>query len=135
MKDLDTRLEEISIWIEANRDVSPQDWVEVVWPEIKSQIKQCLADEGYMPPENAKKVQEMVNSMANLANDMAQLPTVQYVKVNKAGTKALNLMTGREWFDRFERELNKELPQRFPEYFNALEAAQRASGLHNKENE
>ena len=67
-------------------------------------IKQAFADEGYVSPENAKKVQEMVNQLANIANQTAQLPTKIYIKPNKAMTKAENLMTGQEWYRRFKNE-------------------------------
>lgn len=40
-----------------------------------------------------------------------------------------SLMCGQCYYDRFEKELNNKLPQRFPEYFDALEAAKKASGL------
>lgn len=33
-------LDEISIWIEANRDVIPRVWVDVVWPEIEKKLMQ-----------------------------------------------------------------------------------------------
>lgn len=38
-------------------------------------------------------------------------------------------MTNQEWYDKFINELDKQLPQRFPEYFDAIEAARRASGI------
>lgn len=65
-------------------------------------IKEAFVEAGYITPENAKKVQEMVSQMANLANDVAQLPTIQYIKPNRAMTKAYRLMTGQEWYHEFE---------------------------------
>lgn len=38
-------------------------------------------------------------------------------------------LTGREWYDRFEKELKNKPSQRFPEYSDAVAAARRAAGL------
>lgn len=35
---LDDKLDELSIWIEANRDVPPAIWENEIWPEIKQRI-------------------------------------------------------------------------------------------------
>lgn len=37
---MEDSLKEISIWIEANRDVSPQSWEEEIWPHIEKLIQQ-----------------------------------------------------------------------------------------------
>lgn len=47
----------------------------------------------------------------------------------KTTTLRMGLMSGQEWYDRFKKELNKRLPQRVPEYFDALESAKKATGL------
>ena len=39
------RLDDISIWIEANRDTTPARWSSEVWPEIEKRIKAHLATE------------------------------------------------------------------------------------------
>jgi hypothetical protein len=38
------KLDDISIWIEANRDVSPARWESTIWPEIKQQIKDLMKE-------------------------------------------------------------------------------------------
>lgn len=103
---------------------------------------------GWVSPENAAKAQKMVNDMANLAVNTMQLPTKVYIKPNRAMTKAQNLMTGQEWYSKFNAEIDNiqplEMPQGLKEYGKdydkqlwiaqeldklVMEAAQRASGI------
>jgi hypothetical protein len=101
--------------------------------EVIAQIHQAFADARYVTPENAVKVQEMVNQMVNLANDSFKLPTIQYIKPNKSTTKAKNLMTGQEFYNRFEKELEVIESKKgidsdiHPDEF--IEAAKKASGI------
>jgi hypothetical protein len=111
-------------------------------------IKTAFKEEGYVSPENVKKVQEMVNQMANLANDAFHVPTIKYIKPNKATTKAQNLMTGQEFYNRYLHELTIYLNSVYGEEQNPLdfateqksipiirahEAARRASGISEAE--
>lgn len=36
-------LDEISIWVEANRDVSPAKWVDEIWPHIEQALNKLIA--------------------------------------------------------------------------------------------
>lgn len=96
--DLDEKLEEIIFGDMPKRFMS--DFM-LAQPE---QVKQAFIDAGWVTPENATKVQEMVNQIANLTNDMTQLPIIQYAKPN--------LMTGQEWYDKFKKELWKSPEQK-----------------------
>lgn len=100
-----------------------------------AQIKQAFAEEGYVTPENAKKVQEIVNQMANLANDAFRIPIIQYIKPNKAMTKAQNLMTGQEWYNRFVAELDKDGEIAIAGSGIIKGAAKRAAGLEEENKE
>jgi len=100
-------------------------------PYTVDAIIELFNKQGWVSPENAKKVQDMVNQMVNLANDAFHMPTIQYIKPNKAMTKAQNLMTGQEWFGYFLQEfsgipVNTEITINIDEI---MKAAQRASGL------
>lgn len=53
-------LEEISLWIEANRDVPPQRWVEEIWPHIEKLISayttnKIIGELENLIPEYARK--------------------------------------------------------------------------------
>jgi hypothetical protein len=97
-------------------------------------IKQAFIDAGWVTPENAVKVQNMVNQITNLANDMHQLPAVLYVKPNESTTQLQNLMTGQEWYERFGKALAKQKPR---EWYSGdtytpgqvMKAAKKASGI------
>lgn len=113
-----------------------EDWYPgTQYADVIPKLKQVFADERYVTPENAAKVQEMVNSMAKLANDAFQIPTIQYIKPNKAMTKAQNLMTGQEWYDRFDKELRNLISRGDGETWmgwdcgEVREAAKKASNL------
>lgn len=56
--------------------------------EVIAELLAAIKDAGYINPEQVKKVQELVNLMAQLRQDMAKLP----VTVREVGT-----MTGAEW--------------------------------------
>lgn len=84
---LDDKLDNLSIWIEANRDVPPAVWEETIWPEIKSRIKRTFANEGFV--------------------QMAYNPVKQEV-IGKPIADILvsdDCMTGQEWLSRFNDEL------------------------------
>lgn len=125
MVDLDAKLKEILHTPVNQRDFSYDE------DDIVEQIKQAFAEAGYVTPENAAKVQTMVNQMVNLANDMAIVPTIQYVKPNKAITKAQNLMTGQEWYERFEKEFKgtRWYDKIRGSHDEISDAAKRAAGL------
>lgn len=108
MSNLDDKLDDLSIWIEANRDVNPRAWQEDVWPEIKNRIKQVFTDEGYA---DMKKFQEMLNLVADMKYQTVVAPKKVYVVLDKKQKKMQELMTGQEWYARFESELiNKVIP-------------------------
>lgn len=97
-------------------------------------IKQAFTEAGWITPEQRDKVVKMVNDMANLANDAFQLPTIQFVKINKAQTKAQNLMTGQEFYDRFKKELDKLSDiKNLWDGTPLLDAAKRAAGIKEAE--
>jgi hypothetical protein len=104
-------------------------------PMLIDEIKQAFTDAGYISPENAQKVQEMVNQITNLANDAFQIPTIQYVKPNKAMTKTQNLMSGQEFYDRFEVQFGQVIRdaadsgEEVMDIDMAIDAAKRAAGL------
>lgn len=84
---LDERLEELSIWIEANRDVSPRDWEDEIWPLIRDRFKQAFQDEGYV------KIPQ---------GQVGRLDGVEIMSIN-----GKRVMTGQEWYDRYIKELEK----------------------------
>jgi len=59
------------------------------------QIKQAFKDAGWLTPEQRQQTQELVNRMAQTAQDMLKLPVT---------VRELGVMTGQEWYDRFEKE-------------------------------
>lgn len=96
-----------------------------------ARIKQAFADEGYLSPEQAKEVQELVNQITDVAHKAMVLPTIQPVIYNKRQQTAQNLMTGQEWLARFEKELDNEWLNHLDIQHKEtiLEAARRAAGL------
>lgn len=126
MSDLDDKIRSI---IMSDYDVAETD-------DVVARIKQAFADEGYVTPENAKKVQEMVNQMAQLAQDSFNMPTMVNVRLDKKQQTMQKLMTGQEWSDRFDKNLHLQpIPNRWMECYDvgaiwgiALEAAKRAAG-------
>lgn len=95
MNDLDSKLMLIlEDLIEYERDPQPMKIGEKTFIE---QIKQAFKDASYITPGQVKQTQELVNKMANLANDMARQPTLTVW--NDPG-KLSELMTGQEWYDR-----------------------------------
>lgn len=111
MSDLDDKLNNISIWIEANRDVSPGRWEDDVWPEIKSRLKQAFLDEGYRPYSTYTRITSQDGET-----------TVE---------SGIPVLTGQEWYERFKGEYHK-IPKYEPEdYPEAYEiAAKKAAGLN-----
>jgi len=77
--------------------------------------------------------QEMVNQMANLANTAIRQPAVIRLAVSEDQKTAEQLMTGKEWLDRFQREFD-ELSPKATDY-QIYKAAQRASGISSEEEE
>lgn len=117
--------------------------------ETIEEIIQAFKDEGWVTPENAKKVQSMVNQMANLANDAFRMPTTIHLAVSKDQKTAQRLMTGQEWYDLYKQEKGfgsldnlKDIGEHGKTYFDGIdhavikcdEAAQRASGISSEEN-
>lgn len=100
-----------------------------------AQIEQAFADEGYVHTDVREKadklLQDMINMHANMRHDLVRLgltytPT-QHV-ADFSGGKLSKLMTGQEWYDRFEKELAEMNPYHEkvePDY--ALAAAKRAA--------
>jgi hypothetical protein len=74
--------------------------------ELATKVERLFADEGYVTPDNAKKVQAMVNQMAQLAQDAFQMPTMVNVALDKQQQTMQKLMTGPEWYARFKKELD-----------------------------
>lgn len=128
------------------------------WPEAIAQIKQAFADEGYVHTdvrESADKLlQGIANLRANTQHDLIRLgmpPTAKtHVTADFSKGELSKLMTGQEWYERFEKELYKPEPQVVPinhnddgeshdrffragganfMYNKALEAAKRAAGV------
>lgn len=129
MSNLDKRLREIVVGDENTAGLPIDD-------KAIAAIKQAFEDEGWITPENAQKTQEMVNQMANLAHDMVRMPTVHYIKPNKAMTKAQNLMSGQEWYRKLSQEMTgKVLPYSGSDtdvistYKLVMEAAKKAASL------
>lgn len=107
--------------------------------ETIEEIIQAFKDEGWVTPENAKKVQSMVNQMANLANDAFRMPTTIHLAVSKDQKTAQRLMTGQEWHDRFLQELiGGKVPNGRINFAHTeatiFEASKRASGISSEEN-
>ena len=137
MSKLEDRLKEVlrDVYYDGNDDVDLEHGL----PSDKylAQIISAIKEDGWLSPEETVKVQKMVDSMANLASDMARVPTVQYIKPNRAMTKAQNLMTGSEWLERFTKELDRT--DISPVILNpsthdqVTKAARRASNLEEKE--
>ena len=121
MSDLDKKLYEI-LWGDAP-DIALSDHALAK----RDRIKQAFIDEGWTTPENALKVQQMVDDIANLSNDMARWPRIQYVHANKKTMTAKNLMTGKEWYDLLADELKGVDTD---EYRAVLRAAKKASGIN-----
>lgn len=82
MSDMDW-INDISIWIEANRDVSPRVWEENVWPEIEKRLKEHLTDEMRGMLENVKKqIPQTVDTTKYSYEDSAQDFMLGYVQAN-----------------------------------------------------
>lgn len=101
--------------------------------EFRQEIIQVFKDGGWVSPEGAKKVQGMVNQMANLANTAIRQPAVIRLAVSEDQKTAEQLMTGKEWLDRFQREFD-ELSPKATDY-QIYKAAQRASGISSEQEE
>jgi len=105
-----------------------------LYEELIKSVDDIIAlfiSKGWVSPENAAKAQKMVNDMANLAVNTMQLPTKVYIKPNRAMTKAQNLMTGQDWYNKFLEQFrgtpaNTIVTLNIDEIINA---AQRASGI------
>lgn len=110
---IDDKLDEISIWIEANRDVSPRTWEDEIWPLIREKLKQLFADEGYLAPGQYLEPWKS--------------PIAEYTDVKG---KHVIIMSGQEWYDRFEKEFENSMSSDPTEvaYF-ADKAAKKASRL------
>lgn len=89
-------------------------------PNFVEKIKQAFADEGYLTPEQKEQTQKLVNMLADQAQLMAKLP----VTVSVPGE-----MTGRDWYDRFEKEANHDAWITGRDYNRAFRAAKRAAGI------
>lgn len=77
--------------------------------KAKSKIKQAFIDAGWLTPEQKRQTQELVNKMAQTAQDMLKLP----VTVREIGT-----LTGQEWYERFWQEY--DLPEgRSPKFIDS----------------
>lgn len=86
-----------------------------------AQIKTAFKEAGYIGPEQVKKTQELVNQMAQNAQELMKLP----VTVREVGT-----MTGAEWLERFEAELDKlSITKGLWADSGVMEAARKASGV------
>jgi NADH:ubiquinone oxidoreductase subunit E len=107
------RLEEVLGHFEAYADHDeyhvqsncPDDWDE---DESITAITQAFKDAGWLTPENAKKVQEMTNMHANMQRGMVRLGlTSTPIKrtADFSNGELSKLMTGQEWYDRFEKAL------------------------------
>lgn len=124
MSELDEKLNELSIFIEANRDVSPATWESEIWPLIKDKFKQAFVDDGWV---------------------RLNVKPGDFITVN-AGTVVLNgdgtitpvvRMTGQEFYDRFVEAypawqgfISKDYNDGFANSrMGALEAAKRAAGI------
>lgn len=120
MSDLDDRLREIIEIVHTDCKLVRPCLVEN--QSIRA-IKEAFAEEGWITPEQVAKTQELVNQMANLAQDMAKLS----VTVERIGT-----MTGREWHDKFRDEMPRAVDELLPLIGyerKVVEAAKRAAGL------
>lgn len=104
---------------------------------IVDNIITMFKDAGWLSPEQKKKILELVNQLANTANEAFQMPTMHYVALDKKQQIAQDLMTGQEWLSRFERErptlnsiASKEYNDGFADASTAcIEAAKRATGV------
>jgi len=85
MSDLDQKLREIGLY-----DVSDSRYTELgEHPETIARIKQAFADEGYVIIPRFKRVH------------------METLTVKSVDGEEVNFMTGQEWHDRFEKELEK----------------------------
>lgn len=98
----------------------------------------AFADAGYITPEQVAKTQELVNQMANLANDIAKgpvtiLPSMDEPLLIDASDK--RLMTGADWYARFKKEMDgtsaghEAQAMNWAQWHYVWGAAQRAAGI------
>jgi hypothetical protein len=91
MSDLDKKLEdafnevgECFYWEGAGKD---EDWVNDFRKDFREKLKQAFIDTGWISKDQStKEAQDTANFMINIKD------------------KALNKMTGQEWYDKFEKE-------------------------------
>lgn len=86
MSDLYSNLADILVKVDKNTNID----------NVIDQVKQAFMDAGWLNPEQVSKTQDLINYMANTAQDMAKLP----VTIEKIGS-----MTGREWYFRLAKQL------------------------------
>lgn len=100
MIDLDTQLHDLlykqaeSYYFEGSDSTD----FESECPELIKKFKQVFKDASWITPEQVKKTQELVNQMANVAQNMAKLPVI--IK---------EPMTGQEWYEHYQEELKGEM--------------------------
>lgn len=99
-------------------------------------IRLAFTEAGYV--ESKPKLDIMMAQMQELVDKLrAELTRLKqtngFVYTDKSQMVLEGVMSGKDFYGRFQAELDKKLPQRFPEYFDALEAAHKAAGLTNTE--
>lgn len=121
-----------------------------------AQIKQAFADEGYISFKKEYEVKGFLTKQQwerQAQKDGWKRPEAETINLTFDNGKPERLMTGQEWYDRFEKELYKPKPQEYPMnknddgeshdrffraggtnfmYRKAIEAAKRAAGLSNE---
>lgn len=125
-KNLDVFLERIGerfYWDEYN---DPDEVRRDEFPEWRRQIKQAFKDEGWIAPEDFAP---------DDSTEIAEYGDVQPRPLNRAdffkfSTDYRPLMTGQEWYDRFEKEMTAYTASHDqPMKEEALKAAKKAAGL------
>lgn len=102
--------------------------------EAVKQITKAFIDAGWVTPEDKMRVQGLINDIANMTSTAYNQPTIVYVHVDKKAMTAKNLMTGREWYDKFKKEFeaNKQFRDQVNYMWSAStieEAAKKAAGI------
>lgn len=123
MEELDKKLFGI-IKHASNEDGYVEDSVAV--REV-ARIKQAFVDAGWLSPERVAETQKLVNKLVQNAQDMHKLAMGVYPQLLP------NVMTGQEWYDRFEKEMDRISAyatfDNHDDVDRAMDAAKRASGI------
>lgn len=130
MTELDKKLDELSIWIEANRDVPPATWENEIRPLIKVKITQAFAAikerDARESASDAWDCYMFADGLYKAIDDGWKDPIFIAADISRGRTGE---MTGQEWYDKFKGELERHNCMHCTQPLNAMEAAKKAAGL------